>query len=101
MVIGGDCCASVMHRESSGASMAAGGRHRRRKAAETGCRPRIIARARPCYSKVKTVAFPANPWYRMDSTMSHRTETTTFARIGAQRRAYHLDKVAAPTRLLS
>ena len=41
MAIGGDCYASVMHRESPGASMTAGGRHQRRKVAEMGCRRRI------------------------------------------------------------
>ena len=79
--------------------MAAGGRHRGRKAAETGRRPRVIARARPCYSKVKTVAFPANPWYRVDSSMPRRTETAPSPRIGAHRGVYQLDKVPAPPRL--
>ena len=101
MVVGGDCCASVMHRESSGASMAAGGHQRRRKAAETGGRSRIIARARPYYFKLKIVASPANAWYRMDSSMPRMTETAPFARIGTHRWVYQLDKVPAPTRLLS
>ena len=101
MVVADDSCAPVMYRESSGASMAADGRHRRRKAAETGCRPRIIARARPRYFKLKTVAFPANPWYRMDSSIPRRTETTPYVRIGAHRWVFQLDRVGDPTRFLS
>ena len=74
--------------------MAAGGRRRRRKAAETGCRcRRIIARARPCYFKLETAAFPANPWHNTDSSMPRRTETAPLTRIGAHRSVHQPDKV--------
>ena len=93
--VGGDRRATVVHWESSGASMAAGGRRRRRKAAETGCRRSIIARARPCYFKLETAAFPANPWHNRDCSMPRRRDTAPLARTGAHRSVHQPDKVAA------